>query len=100
MRKQLVDLQVPCLGFVEEFVDEVHRTLDGPSPPGGSGASISMGAGLGSSCPFASGGSSEPGDPVTPWPGGAMAASEDWDPAAASASVSSVGRSSSASHGS
>jgi hypothetical protein len=35
--KQLVDLQVPRLGFVEDFADEVHRTLDGSGPPGGGG---------------------------------------------------------------
>jgi hypothetical protein len=37
---------------------------------GGSSASISMGAGPGSSRHFAPGKSSEPGHPVTPWSGG------------------------------
>jgi hypothetical protein len=54
---------------------------------GGCGASISMGAGQGSSWPFVPARSTEPGDLVTPWSGGPMAASRDWDPAAASASV-------------
>jgi hypothetical protein len=30
-----VDFQLPCLGFVEDLTDEVHRMLDGPGPPGG-----------------------------------------------------------------
>jgi hypothetical protein len=38
--------------------------------PEGSGASICIGAGPGSSWHFAPGGSSELGDPVTPWSGG------------------------------
>jgi hypothetical protein len=33
--QQLVDLQVPGLGLVEDLTDVVHRTLDGPNPPGG-----------------------------------------------------------------
>jgi hypothetical protein len=33
--KQLMDLQVPHLGFVEDFVDIVHRSLDNSDPPGG-----------------------------------------------------------------
>jgi hypothetical protein len=57
--KQLVDLQVPGLGLVEDLADIVHRTLDGPDPPRGSGASISIGAGPGSSRPLASGETSE-----------------------------------------
>jgi hypothetical protein len=49
--KQLMDLQVPCLGLVEDFADVVHQSLDGPDPPegGGFGASISIGVGSGSS---------------------------------------------------
>jgi hypothetical protein len=47
--KQLMDLQVPYLGLVEDFADVVHRSLDGLDLPEGSGASISIGAGLGSS---------------------------------------------------
>jgi hypothetical protein len=53
--QQLVDLQVPSLGLVQDLTDVVHRTLDGPDPPGGgSDASISIGAGTGSSRSFAS----------------------------------------------
>jgi hypothetical protein len=77
---------------VEDLADEVHRSLDDPGPFEGSGASISMGAGPASSWPFAPGGSSEPGDPMTPWSREPMAAFRDWDSAAASASVSSAGR--------
>jgi hypothetical protein len=33
--KQLVDLQVPGLGLVEDLIDVVHWTLYGPDPPGG-----------------------------------------------------------------
>jgi hypothetical protein len=57
--KQLVDLQVPDLGLVEDLADLVHRTLDSPDPPEVSGASISIGAGLVSSRSFASGETSE-----------------------------------------
>jgi hypothetical protein len=32
--KQLMDLQVPRLGHVEDLADVVHRSLDGPDPPG------------------------------------------------------------------
>jgi hypothetical protein len=35
--KQLMDLQVPCLGLVEDFADVVHQSLDGPDPPEGGG---------------------------------------------------------------
>jgi hypothetical protein len=40
--KQLVDLQIPCLGFVEDFADVVHRALDGPDPSGGGGGSARL----------------------------------------------------------
>jgi hypothetical protein len=53
--QQLVDLQVPGLGLVEDLTDVVLRTLDGPNPMGGSNASISIRAGPGSSQSFASG---------------------------------------------
>jgi hypothetical protein len=33
--KQLVDLQVPCLGLMEDVADVVHQSLDGPNPPEG-----------------------------------------------------------------
>jgi hypothetical protein len=32
--KQLVDLQVPCLGLVVDLANVVHRPLDSPDPPG------------------------------------------------------------------
>jgi hypothetical protein len=38
--KQLVDLQIPCLGFVEDLADVVYRTLDGPDPPRGGSARL------------------------------------------------------------
>jgi hypothetical protein len=47
--QHLMDLQVPGFGLMEDFADVVHQTLDGPHPPGGSGASVSIGIGLGSS---------------------------------------------------
>jgi hypothetical protein len=50
--KQLVDLQVPCLGLMEDLADVVHWMLDSSDPPGGgrgSGASISIGVGSGCS---------------------------------------------------
>jgi hypothetical protein len=34
-KKQLMVLQVPCHGLVEDFADVVHRSLDGPDPPRG-----------------------------------------------------------------
>jgi hypothetical protein len=65
--KQLMDLQVPCLGLVD-FADAVHQSLDGSDPPrGGSGASISIGVGSGSSRSSGSGGTSEVRDPMTVW---------------------------------
>jgi hypothetical protein len=33
--KQLVDLQVPCLGIVEDLIDVVHWSLDRPNSPRG-----------------------------------------------------------------
>jgi hypothetical protein len=86
-----VDLQIPRLGFMEDLADVVYRTLDGPGPPEGSDASISIGAGPGSSRSFAHGGSSKTGDPVTAWSGGLVVASGDWDPAAATTPGSSAG---------
>jgi hypothetical protein len=50
-----MDLQVPCLGLVEDLTDVVHRALDGPDPPrggGGSDASLSMGLGAGAVGPL------------------------------------------------
>jgi hypothetical protein len=35
--KQLVDLQVPCLGLMEDLADVVHWMLDSSDPPGGAG---------------------------------------------------------------
>jgi hypothetical protein len=76
---------------VEDFADVVHRTLDGQDPPRGSGASISIGAGPGSSRPYAPGGSPETRDLMTAWSWGPVVASEDWDLAAATAPGSSGG---------
>jgi hypothetical protein len=64
----------------------MDRTL-----PEGSGVSISIGAGSGSSRSFVPGGSSEVGDPGTIWSGGPVVASGDWDPAAVIAPGSSTG---------
>jgi hypothetical protein len=33
--KQLVDLQIPCIGFMEDLADVVHRALDSLDPLGG-----------------------------------------------------------------
>jgi hypothetical protein len=57
---------------------------------GGSGASISIGVGPGSSQPFACGGSSELGDPVTPWSWGPLATG-DGDPLVAPGSSARLG---------
>jgi hypothetical protein len=73
--KQLVDLQVSCLGLVEDLTDVVHRILNNPDPVGGSGASTSIGASSGSSRSSGSGGTSEVWVPTTVWP---------WEPEAAS----------------
>jgi hypothetical protein len=35
MSLEVVNLQVPDLGLVEDLADVVHQTLDGPDPPGG-----------------------------------------------------------------
>jgi hypothetical protein len=80
--KQLVDLQIPCLGFVEDLTDVVHRALDSPDPPGGGGfaASSSIGSGSGSSRSTGSGGTSEVQAPVTVLPRGSDAVSGGWDP--------------------
>jgi hypothetical protein len=36
--KQLMHLQVPCLGVIEDLANVVDRALDGPDPLGGGGA--------------------------------------------------------------
>jgi hypothetical protein len=86
-----VDLQVPGLGLVEDLADVVHRMLDGPDPPGGSGASIFIGAGPGSSQCFASGETFEVRGPTTAWSWGPTTTSRGWDPAIATAPGSSTG---------
>jgi hypothetical protein len=94
MSLEVVNLQVPDLGLVEDLADVVHQTLDGPDPPGGgggSGVSISIGAGPGSSRSFASSDTSEVQDPMTAWSCRSAAASGDWDPAAATALGSFIG---------
>jgi hypothetical protein len=73
--KQLVDLQVPCLGLIEDLADVVHRSLDGPDPPRGSGASTSIGASSRSSQCTGPGGTFEVWDPTTIWSWGPKAAS-------------------------
>jgi hypothetical protein len=75
---------------MDDLADVVHRTLDGPDPPGGSGASISIGAGLGGSQSFVSGEAFEGRGLTTVWSWRPVAASRDWDPAAATALASST----------
>jgi hypothetical protein len=75
--KQLVDIQEPGLGLVGDLTAVVHQTLDGPDPPEGFSASISIGAGLESSRSFASGETSEVRDPTTARSWGPTAAFED-----------------------
>jgi hypothetical protein len=50
-----------------------------------------MRAGPESTQPFTPGRGSEPEDPVTPWSGGPMVATGDWDPVAVAAPGSSTG---------
>jgi hypothetical protein len=64
--KQLVDLQVPSLGLVEDLADVVHWTLDGSDPPGGGVRCVYFHwSGPGSSRSSVSGETSEVQDPMT-----------------------------------
>jgi hypothetical protein len=75
---------------MDDLANVVHRTLDGPDPPGGSGASIFIGAGLEGSRSFVSSEASKGRGPTTIWSWRPAAASGDWDPAAATALGSST----------